>query len=679
MTQSLRRLITDSHGSVLLVAVLILMAASLVGGSIAYLAATDLEVSSNYENGWRAFYAADGGGRAAFGELVEMTRTMGRFPTDAELTTIAAPAITGMTYEDFLVHRLATPTERTLTAGFFHGLASNTGTFDVTTSARAGYIGAGESVSMGLDVNLIPVFQFAVFSDPDLALASPSPLTLAGRVHTNGDLFMGGPADVRIEGAVTAHGRFIRLGTDKVAPGVDAPPVDEARLEPVVKLRAGLDNVVDVRGDSDAADWADAALERYRGNLRSGEHGVPRLRLTIPNPDEPRQIIEPGLDTDTAEDRATKVFYHAGMSINVLNGQGFDAAGNRFSLGEAIGFDVLHDPREQKPMLMIEIDLEALADLPQYPADAASTVIYLGSFRPGNGLPEWDVERTSAAIKVSRKIQREAAKAAAEELKGLYGLLWRNATVILKELMQACAKDSIAEAGLLYGRFVDLFDELESAGGITLGEQNYLTTLSAPLETCDGRESNSVPWPDEWKGFDPPYAGGNTAFAVKLLNGDKLVNDLTVVTANPLYLHGDYNKKDPKAAALLADSLTVLSDDWEDEDKVYSQLPLEEREADGTELNAALLIGAGGVGGSGGVGNMIRFIEDWSGEDFVFTGSLVTLWRPRHSTGAYLYGAPVFRAPEQEWIFDVRLRDPANHPPATPTVHTLRMSYWRQR
>lgn len=62
----------------------------------------------------------------------------------------------------------------------------------VTMNATA-QRGTGETVSMTrtAEVALIPVFQFGVFSDSDLFFGRSPHLGFAGRVHTNGDLYLG--------------------------------------------------------------------------------------------------------------------------------------------------------------------------------------------------------------------------------------------------------------------------------------------------------------------------------------------------------------------------------------------------------------------------------------------------------------------------------------------------------
>jgi Tfp pilus assembly protein PilX len=63
----------------------------------------------------------------------------------------------------------------------------------VTLNASALRLGNSETVSMTrtAEVALIPVFQFGVFSDSDLFFGRSPNLSFAGRVHTNGDLYLG--------------------------------------------------------------------------------------------------------------------------------------------------------------------------------------------------------------------------------------------------------------------------------------------------------------------------------------------------------------------------------------------------------------------------------------------------------------------------------------------------------
>jgi hypothetical protein len=72
----------------------------------------------------------------------------------------------------------------------------------------------GDQVRMlrTIEVALIPVFQFGVFSDSDLSFFASPDLDFKGRVHTNGDLYAGvaGSSTLTFHDKVTTYGNVIR-------------------------------------------------------------------------------------------------------------------------------------------------------------------------------------------------------------------------------------------------------------------------------------------------------------------------------------------------------------------------------------------------------------------------------------------------------------------------------------
>ncbi len=167
---------------------------------------------------------------------------------------------------------------------------------------------------------------------------------------------------------------------------------------------------------------------------------------------------------------------------------------------------------------------------------------------------------------------------------------------------------------------------------------------------------------------------------VRLTNGADLSamgdNGLTVVTDRPLYVQGDYNLGNAPAS-IMADAVTVLSNDWNDANSQNSNQNLSERRASHTTLNAALMTGnvesTAGAQYSGGVENFPRFLENWSGRNFNYSGSLVCLWESDHATGNWVYGGRVYEAPVRNWTYGI---DFNNLPPGTPRVRTMAVGAW---
>ena len=88
------------------------------------------------------------------------------------------------------------------------------------------------------------------------------------------------------------------------------------------------------------------------------------------------------------------------------------------------------------------------------------------------------------------------------------------------------------------------------------------------------------------------YVGGygaGTGLDVKAFqfkNGGELLDDLTIVSPNSVYMQGDYNVTDAKFAAVMADSVHVLSNAWDDS-KSAGDLP----EASSTTYNMSIIAG----------------------------------------------------------------------------------------
>ncbi|KPL05907.1 hypothetical protein AMJ86_10410 [bacterium SM23_57] len=121
-----------------------------------------------------------------------------------------------------------------------------------------------------------------------------------------------------------------------------------------------------------------------------------------------------------------------------------------------------------------------------------------------------------------------------------------------------------------------------------------------------------------------------------------------------------------------------MSDNWDDGNSTKS---LSYRVACETRVNACIMTGNTETpfGGSynGGLENLPRFLEHWSGRWFHFSGSLVDMWYSDQATGPWGYGV-YYTAPYRDWHYDTDLLSPSNWPPGSPRVHTVQRGIWRQ-
>ncbi|HYG73902.1 MAG TPA: hypothetical protein VEK08_02715 [Planctomycetota bacterium] len=178
---------------------------------------------------------------------------------------------------------------------------------------------------------------------------------------------------------------------------------------------------------------------------------------------------------------------------------------------------------------------------------------------------------------------------------------------------------------------------------------------------------------------------------VRLSNGAELNNKLTFVSEDPVYIKGDFNKTSngKKGSIILADSVNLLSNQWDDSKTAGSPLP---KPTGDLEVNAAMMTGAyetiapnaSGAGAkyNGGFENFPRFHEDWSGAGKAVNilGSFVSLFTSTYGKGAWVYGGNKYTAPVRNWNFDKDFLKPENHPPGFPvSVGETRVAWWKGR
>ena len=178
---------------------------------------------------------------------------------------------------------------------------------------------------------------------------------------------------------------------------------------------------------------------------------------------------------------------------------------------------------------------------------------------------------------------------------------------------------------------------------------------------------------------------------VRLVNGTVLPpQGLTVATPSPVYIQGDYNVP-PAAkgttnttgtlpASVAADAISILSSAWKD---ANSQGALPSRVASSTTVNAAFLTGyvpTTSANDSGGLHNLPRFLESWTGKTFTYNGSMICMFNSRVAIGPWKDTGSangVYDMPVRQWALDQNFQDDAKLPPATPSLMVLIRANWR--
>ncbi len=297
-----------------------------------------------------------------------------------------------------------------------------------------------------------PIYQFAVFYEGDLE-AQPGPnMTLGGRVHSNGDMYLGSSNTLTLDtNYVHALGKIYRRrknnsssnGTVAIRQWVDNPfdPLEpssyvnmnsQSQMDPVSSV-SGYDSDFadgfDANGDGDfddAGEWLPfvaGALEYWQqpdgyaqsGNtVLTGEHGVSEAVTPSIGSIQKYEPSETGsyyLDAVTNEyeyrgpaaGTHAKGYYHsnAGLSV-IISADGnditaYDALGIEIpsiDLNGALGLTTTYDARQGGDVSVLQVDMDLLSNSAAWPANG---LFYVSHYGMGTGTNARGVELNNGA------------------------------------------------------------------------------------------------------------------------------------------------------------------------------------------------------------------------------------------------------------------------------------------
>jgi hypothetical protein len=216
------------------------------------------------------------------------------------------------------------------------------------------------------------------------------------------------------------------------------------------------------------------------------------------------------------------------------------------------------------------------------------------------------------------------------------------------------------------------------------GRKNWVSGARHAVKLVDGG-FNNVPYRSAGMGGTLASPGG-----------------FTVASENPVYIQGDYNSfaLDPAwgggvdqgghaAASVIADAVTLLSNNWSDLNSFANPTNLGARGAVTTYYRLAIAggknmnfpkpnWGANDYGTDGGTHNFLRYLENWGGQTLWYKGSLVSLYYSTYNTGVFKCCTVVYGAPGRKYSFDADFALPGGLPPGTPLFRDVDTLGYRQ-
>ena len=446
--------------------------------------------------------------------------------------------------------------------------------------------GASGSARRIINAEYTPLFQFAVFYDNDLEILPGPSMTLTGRIHSNGDLFLGSGGTLTFDsnqvralgeifrarktggetGGTVQFRKYVQNPLDSSEPREFERMLSRAQLGPASV--SGYDSHFtagfDANGDGDFTDASDflpfefGSQQLWRqpdgypvaGNtVQTGDHGV--AYVSTPSVESIQAYVDSGDGSGTQ----VKGYYH-----------------------ENAGLQIIVDDNEVSYTAVLADGTDVTADVA--PALTMSDI--------------WDGRQSRESTDRSTVIEIDVE---------------------------------------------------------VLGDLGYVPSNGLLYATHDG------------------LGEGIDAKGIVLKNGAEIAGDLTVVSEGPVYIQGDFNVVNKKAASVIADAVNLLSNSW-DNSKEKDDRP----RASETDYNVAIVTGSyESVPGryNGGFENLPRFHENWSGVDCNILGSFVNSFDSKHATGSIGGVRNLYRAPGRKWAYDPDFNTVDNLPPFTPLAVSI--------
>ncbi len=187
----------------------------------------------------------------------------------------------------------------TITVGPYQGFKGIITPYDITITARSTGLGGAEvRMKRQIQTVAIPVFQFGMFSETDLAFhAGAEAFDFGGRVHTNGNLFLAAAdsGTLTIADRITAVGDVIRkflpnglatstgyTGAVRIPTTIAQNPVNNVYRN-LALTEGSLTGTIPrtTSPSNENSVWYGLSTGTYKSNIRNGTTGAKRLDLPL--------------------------------------------------------------------------------------------------------------------------------------------------------------------------------------------------------------------------------------------------------------------------------------------------------------------------------------------------------------------------------------------------------------
>ncbi len=346
-----KQILKSDKGFAALIALIMVGMLTLIGLAAMSTSDDEVTITGNELQETRAFYAAEAALEAAAARLHFLSDSVGTITTTMPegSGTLNGSSFTYKTVD------LGPVEVKTLSNGTLAGLHAQVKSYAMLATAVNSVDNASVQLSQTFERALVPIFQFAVFYGNDLEIAPGPTMSLLGRVHSNGSLWLQAGNTLNIDSYVTASGTIHhgRKGAGGVSNGD-------------VRIKDGSGNYVSMKEgsgwlDSDDASWYDSSISRWNGRVQDSTHGQEELHVPLNGTDDAHKLIERATgNSDSYENKATLKFID-GQALQLIGGVWNDVTADMTSKGIINKVNnKFYDQRDKKWVDVTEFDVSKL-------------------------------------------------------------------------------------------------------------------------------------------------------------------------------------------------------------------------------------------------------------------------------------------------------------------------------
>jgi hypothetical protein len=611
--------------------------------------------------------------------------------SDEELTALYPPDLDGFSFDSFSVTKTGETEIETITDGSFAGLYSLTQKVEIFSEAED-QMDNRSAVLISAKAQAIPIFQFGVFFEKDLEATNGPAMTFAGWVHANGNIYLSS-RNAWYKDVITTPNKVYHDRKDNHTV-YDGVYIDDTYGNEVQLL-------FDSRTHTDPNAFRSRSDQDFNNRLKTDAYDVDSLKVPLPAGVGAREVMAPREAGDTDTEKRAKFAWKADMYVevdleNLTQRQDVCGAGR----GSKTPDEVIGNPGVvglQPVAGGVKVTFK-VGDNCGWKSSGEADITVLGDGAVILSSTDDDlsasctfnitIPNTIDELRIVIVDQGNSPWDGTAIWHGLQSLLdgttpfprvtmTRTASKVLPNAEDLCSMFKWDWSAFFDGREGNMRDVMNiDVAGIRAWTKG-ITNRETEIIYVEIRAPDNI---GGWSAAARALLADNSLDpAVRVVNALLLPNRMSIATDWPLYVKGDYNALAWKPSALVGDAITIQSTAWVDAD--HKNQVVEKLNATETEMWAAILAGhsatpcdhedAGCPGGytdfyGGGIENFPRFLERWSGIQFIYRGSLVSLDVAQRAVGTW--NGTYYSPPKRDWQFDTRFEDPSNLPPGTPVV-----------